>query len=118
LKSTISGPFFIIPTSSSRLVIFGRSDSAVRTPEQTDIAYFWQAVNVHQGLVDVAIERGLDIRQTARFFAVVYTASTDANIAGYEAKYFYRLWGPRTAIPRVPKPTVTLIPTPIRPGLR
>ena len=79
---------------------FGRSDSAVRTPEQTDIAYFWQAANVHQGLVDLAIERGLDIRQTARFLAVVYTASADANIAGYEAKYFYRLWRPRTAIPR------------------
>jgi hypothetical protein len=79
---------------------FGRSDSAVRTPEQTDIAYFWQAVNVHQGLIDLAIERGFDIRQAARFFAVVYTASADANIAGYEAKYFYRFWRPRTAIPR------------------
>jgi PAP2 superfamily len=48
----------------------------------------------------LAIQRGLDIRQTARFFAVVYTAAADANIAGFEAKYFYRFWRPRTAIPR------------------
>jgi hypothetical protein len=79
---------------------FGRVDSAVRTPEQTDIAYFWQATNVHQGLVDLAVQRTLDIRQAARFFAVVYTAAADANIAGFEAKYFYRFWRPRTAIPR------------------
>jgi PAP2 superfamily len=79
---------------------FGRSESTVRTPEQTDIAYFWQAVNIHQGLIDLAIQRGLDVRQTARFFAIVYTAAADANIAGFEAKYFYRAWRPRTAIPR------------------
>ena len=79
---------------------FGRSNSTVRTPEQTDIAYFWQAVNTHQGLTDLAISRGLDIRQTARYLAMVYTAAADANIAGFEAKYFYRYWRPRTAIPR------------------
>ena len=79
---------------------FGRSDSNVRSPEQTDIAYFWQAVNIHQGLTDLAISRALDIRDTARFLAMVYTAAADANIAGFEAKYFYRSWRPRTAIPR------------------
>lgn len=79
---------------------FGRSDSAFRSPAQTDIAYFWQAVDIHQGLIDLAIERRLDIRQSARFFALVYTAAADANIGGFEAKYFYRSWRPRTAIPR------------------
>lgn len=79
---------------------FGRSDSAVRTPEQTDIAYFWQGVNTHQGLTDLPISRGLNVRETARFLAMVYTAAADANIAGFEAKYFYRHWRPRTAIPR------------------
>jgi hypothetical protein len=79
---------------------FGRLDSSVRSPEQTDIAYFWQAVNTHQGLTDLAISRGLDIRDTARFLAMVYTAAADANIAGFDAKYFYRSWRPRTAIPR------------------
>jgi hypothetical protein len=79
---------------------FGRSDSAARSPEQTDIAYFWQAANIHQGLTDLVISRALDVRDTARFFAMVYTAAADANIAGFEAKYFYRSWRPRTAIPR------------------
>lgn len=79
---------------------FGRSVGSLRSPEQTDIAYFWQAVDTHRGLTDLAVSRGLDIRDTARFLAMVYTAAADANIAGYEAKYFYRSWRPRTAIPR------------------
>ena len=79
---------------------FGRLDSNVRSPEQTDIAYFWQAVDTHRGLTDLAISRALGIRDAARFFAMVYTAAADANIAGFEAKYFYRSWRPRTAIPR------------------
>lgn len=79
---------------------FGRADSAVRSPEQTDIAYFWQLVNIHKGVTDLAIVRGLDSLETARFFAMVYTAAADANIAGFEAKYFYKSWRPRTAIPR------------------
>ena len=42
----------------------------------------------------------LTVRETARLLAMVYTASADALIAGFEAKYFYRFWRPRTAIPR------------------
>ena len=81
---------------------FGRCDSHVRTPDETNTAYFWQTVNIHQGLINLAIDRGLssDMRQTARLFALVYTAAADANIAGFEAKYFYAAWRPRTAIPR------------------
>jgi PAP2 superfamily len=79
---------------------YGRSNSTVRTPEQTDIAYFWQAVDTHEGLVRLAIEHSLNVRDAARFLAMVYTAAADANIAGFEAKYFYRSWRPRKAIPR------------------
>jgi len=31
---------------------------------------------------------------------MAHTASADALIAGFHAKYFYRFWRPRTAIPR------------------
>jgi hypothetical protein len=31
---------------------------------------------------------------------MVHTAAADALIAGFEAKYFYTYWRPRTAIPR------------------
>jgi hypothetical protein len=79
---------------------YGRADSTVRTAEQTDIAYFWQSVDVNKGHIDLVISRGLNIRDTARYMALIYTASADANIAGFEAKYYYRHWRPRTAIPR------------------
>jgi len=78
---------------------FGRLENSSRSNEQTDIAYFWQAVNTHKGLTDLAISYHLNVRDTARFLAMVYTAAADANIVGFEAKYFYRSWRPRTAIP-------------------
>jgi hypothetical protein len=82
---------------------YGASNSSLRTPEQTDIAYFWAEhgyVHVNRNLIRLANSRGLDIRNTARLLATVYTAMADAMIAGFEAKYFYRSWRPRTAIPR------------------
>jgi hypothetical protein len=71
----------------------------LRTAEQTDIAWFWQGTDLHAGLVNLAIDHGLSVRDAARFFAMVYTAAADANIAGYEAKYHFRSWRPRSAIP-------------------
>jgi hypothetical protein len=82
---------------------YGRIDSAFRTLEQTDIAYFWTEhpyVHWNRNLVSLAISRGLSVRDTARFFAMVHTAASDAVIAGFEAKYYYSAWRPRTAIPR------------------
>jgi vanadium-dependent haloperoxidase-like protein len=98
---------------------YGRSDSSVRTPEQTDVAYFWSEhgyVHWNPNLIGLALARDLDVLETARLFAMAYTAASDAVIAGVEAKYFYRTWRPRTAIPRatedgnprtVPDPTWT-----------
>jgi hypothetical protein len=82
---------------------FGRADSTVRTAEQTDIAYFWSEhayVHWNRNLIGLAISSGLNVRQTARFFALVHTSAADALIAGFNAKYFFRAWRPRTAIPR------------------
>ena len=82
---------------------YGRIDSTVRTPEQTDIAYFWTEnpyVHWNRNLVQLAVANGLSLRDAARFFAMVHTAASDAIIAGFEAKYFYASWRPRTAIPR------------------
>ena len=39
------------------------------------------------------------MRNTARLFAMVNTAVSDAIIAGFDAKYRHRSWRPRTAIP-------------------
>lgn len=81
----------------------GRANSSVRSPEQTDIAYFWADHPYafwNRNLVNLAIARRLNVREAARFFAMVHTAASDAVIAGFEAKYFYTAWRPRTAIPR------------------
>jgi vanadium-dependent haloperoxidase-like protein len=82
---------------------YGRRDSSVRTPEQTDIVYFWSEhgyVHWNRNLKSLALARDLDVLETARLFAMAYTAASDAAIAGIEAKYFHRAWRPRTAIPR------------------
>jgi hypothetical protein len=82
---------------------YGSTNSAFRTPAETDIAYFWsEHAYIHwtRNLISLAITRGLDVRDSARFFGMVYAATADASIAGFEAKYYYRFWRPRTAIPR------------------
>jgi hypothetical protein len=82
---------------------YGRADSGVRTAEQTDIAYFWSEnpyVHWNRNLASLALARGLNVRETARFFAMVHTAVSDAIIAGFAAKYHFAAWRPRTAIPR------------------
>lgn len=82
---------------------YGRANSAVRTPVQTDVAFFWSEhshAHWNRNLIDLAISRGLSVRETARLFAMVHTSTADAIIAGFEAKYSFRAWRPRTAIPR------------------
>ena len=82
---------------------YGRVDSIFRSPEQTDIVHFWAEhtyVHWNRNLISLAISRGLSLRDTARLFAMVHTAAADAIIAGFEAKYYYATWRPRTAIPR------------------
>lgn len=81
---------------------YGRADSVLRSPEQTDIAYFWSEnpyVHWNRNLIGLAVSHGLNVMQTARLFAMVHTTASDAIIAGFEAKYHYRAWRPRTAIP-------------------
>ena len=71
---------------------YGRIDSAVRSAEQTDVAYFWAEnpyVHWNRNLVRLAVANGLSLRDAARFFAMVHTSAADAVIAGFEAKYFY-----------------------------
>lgn len=82
---------------------FGRADSAIRLPEQTDVAWFWSEhayIHWNRNLNALAISRGLNVRDSARMLALVHTASADAIIAGFEAKYHHRFARPRSAIPR------------------
>jgi hypothetical protein len=73
-----------------------------RTPEQTEIALFWVEAsgNViwNRIAVNVSAERGLDLWENARLFALVNLALVDGYIACWDAKYHYNFWRPITAI--------------------
>lgn len=81
----------------------GRSDSAVRTAEQTSIALFWTDHDIPQwnrNLIRLASQRGLESVETARMLAMAHVAGSDAMIACFEAKYHYLYWRPVQAIRR------------------
>ncbi len=80
---------------------FGAADSAVRTPQQTDIARFWATAlpDVHIGVVSsLARAPGRDATRNARLYAVVTAALNDTEIAVFESKYYFNFWRPITAI--------------------
>jgi hypothetical protein len=78
----------------------GAINSSVRTPRQTETALFWTentAVQYSRALRNLAGARALDVADTARLFALVWTTSADALIGCWNAKYQYSFWRPVTA---------------------
>lgn len=79
----------------------GRKDSKARTAQQTETAMFWSdhtAVQWSRALRDLAAERNLDTRESARMLAMAHVAAADALIACFDAKYHYASWRPIHAI--------------------
>jgi hypothetical protein len=79
----------------------GRKDSNVRTAQQTETAMFWSdhtAIQWSRALRDLAAERHLDTRESARMLAMAHVAAADALIACFEAKYYYASRRPVHAI--------------------
>jgi hypothetical protein len=84
----------------------GRDTSASRTPEQTEIAFFWAdgggtATPPGHWMViaqDVALARGNTLDENARLFALLGLAVCDASIVAWDDKYAYDHWRPVTAI--------------------
>jgi hypothetical protein len=79
----------------------GRADSAERTAGQTAVARFWAdqtAAQWSRAVRRIAVERRLDLGQTARLLAMVWVSTGDAGIACFDAKYHYRFWRPVHAI--------------------
>ena len=96
-------------TQFNEVKTLGHATSAARTPEQTEIAQFW--ANDLDGtykppgqLFDitkiVSAQKGLDLVDNARLFALVALAMADAAIVAWDAKYetSLDLWRPETAI--------------------
>jgi hypothetical protein len=82
---------------------YGRADSAVRTPAQTETVRFYTEnpfVQFNRTLRELAIARGLDLRESARLLGYMNVATADTMIACWEAKYHYYFWRPNHAIQR------------------
>ena len=79
----------------------GSLTSTTRTPEQTDIGYFWADSGplLWQNALRYIARNYLDsVGDSARMFALADTALADAQIACWDSKYFYNFWRPITAI--------------------
>jgi hypothetical protein len=80
---------------------YGKSDSTVRTADQTATAYFYTANVIRQfnrAARDLATDRNLGMLQTARLLAMVNTVSADALMSVLNQKYHFLFWRPVTAI--------------------
>ncbi len=84
----------------------GSKTSATRTAAQSMAATFWvgmpgsvmEAGRMNQAAQQAAIANRLTVHQTARLFALVNMAISDAVVAGLDCKYAYSAWRPITAI--------------------
>jgi hypothetical protein len=79
----------------------GARSGSARTPEQTEIARFWETTlpPIYHGVVrSVAQMPGRTVLRNARLFAAATQAVDDALIAVFDAKYHHAFWRPVTAI--------------------
>jgi len=87
--------------------LLGASDSTVRTPDQTQIAEFW---NDYPGLTaapagkwnliaqTLGEQQGNTLAQNARMLALLNVSLADVGIVCWDTKYTYGLWRPEDAI--------------------
>jgi len=79
----------------------GSLTSTRRTADQTTAAIFWQDNGIaiwNRVYRSLAMGRGLDIVDSARFFAMTNLAGADASIGCWNDKAFHSFWRPITAI--------------------
>ena len=82
--------------------VLGAADSTARTPKQTEIGIFWTENTAQQYsrlFTNLASQNHLNLPDTARFMAILWTGFADAGIGCFNAKYHYNFWRPVTAIP-------------------
>ena len=79
----------------------GQNTSTTRTAEQTLIGKFWGGPiwNTWNEIAEnAALAHHTNLETTARLFAALNLSFADSTITFYDAKYFYQLWRPVTAI--------------------
>lgn len=81
--------------------LLGRATGSTRTPEQTDLANFWNGnfpAQMNKLGRDLAIARGLSISESSRLMALMDLSMADAMITCWADKVGYNFWRPVTAI--------------------
>lgn len=95
-------------TAYEEVKTLGALNSTVRTPDQTQIAFFWgydaqpglcAPIRLYNQIAEViAQQQGNSEVANARFFALTNIAMADAGIVCWDAKYLDDFWRPITAI--------------------
>ena len=81
--------------------ILGDVNSAVRTPAQSEIGLFWTEHTGQQyarAFGYLAENYRLNVMDSARLMAILWTGFADAAIGCWNAKFTYSFWRPVTAI--------------------
>jgi PAP2 superfamily len=85
----------------NEVMTVGSLASTIRTPEQTEIGYFWAdsgPVLWQNALRYISRNYLNDIGDSARMYALAEASLADTQIACWDTKYFYNFWRPVTAI--------------------
>jgi hypothetical protein len=95
-------------TAFEEVKAVGALNSTLRTPDQTQIAFFWgydaqpglcAPIRLYNQIAEViAQQQGNSEVTNARFFALTNIAMADAGIVSWDAKYLYDYWRPIAAI--------------------
>jgi PAP2 superfamily len=86
----------------------GETTRTIRSEDQTLTGLYWAYDGTpslcapprlyNQIAMQIAAQMGSDVAEQARLLALVNVAMSDAGIAIWESKYFYKLWRPVTGI--------------------
>ncbi len=88
-------------TDYNELASVGKNNSTTRSADQTAFANFWYEFSEagwNRVARTAALNKNLNLLETARLFALVDMAIADAYVAGWDSKMYYNLWRPYTAI--------------------
>ncbi len=100
----LSSPAFA--NAFNQVMQLGASTGSTRTPDQTNIGYFWAydvgglgppPVLYNQILQTISNQQHNSLAQNARLYALANMAMADAGIVCWQSKYFYDFFRPITA---------------------
>jgi hypothetical protein len=88
-------------TDYNEVKALGALVNSTRTPEQTDIGYFWTdnfSVQWNRAIRAIVLKSVPQIGDRARLLALANLAAADALITAWDSKRYFNFWRPQTAI--------------------